>query len=133
MGIPIPGVEVRIDEPNEDGIGEILVKGPNVMIGYYKNTELTKSLIHNGWFHTGDRGKFVNKRFLKISGRKKNMFKTTSGRYIVPERIENILMSLHSESSLTHFDMQNNPCINRHFSVMPSQNQLNYPDKKSQN
>ena len=91
VGIPIPGVEVRIDEPDDDCVGEILVKGPNVMMGYFKNPELTKQVIKEGWFHTGDRGQFVNKRFLKISGRKKNMFKTTSGRYVVPERIENIL------------------------------------------
>lgn len=91
VGIPVPGVDVKIDQANENGIGEILVKGPNLMQGYFKNAELTKEKIQNGWFHTGDLGQFVNKRFLKISGRKKNMFKTSSGRYIVPERIENIL------------------------------------------
>ena len=91
VGIPLPGVEVRIDQPNKEGAGEIIVRGPNLMMGYYKNPELTAQSIRNGWFHTGDQGKFVNKRFLKISGRIKSMFKTTSGRYVVPERIENIL------------------------------------------
>ena len=91
VGIPIPGMEVKILEPDEQGEGEILVKGPSLMLGYYKNPGLTKNVIKDGWFHTGDLGKFINKRFLKISGRKKNMFKTTSGRYVVPEKIENLL------------------------------------------
>ena len=92
VGLPLPGVEVRIDNPNENNEGEILVKGPNVMKGYYKKTELTaETITPDGWFHTGDIGKFVYKRFLKITDRKKDIFKTSSGKYIAPQQLENHL------------------------------------------
>ncbi len=70
------------------GDGEILVKGPNVMKGYYKNTELTNKTIENGYLHTGDLGEFVENTYLRITGRKKEMFKTSYGKYIVPQAIE---------------------------------------------
>ncbi|GLR18999.1 AMP-dependent synthetase/ligase [Portibacter lacus] len=90
VGIPIPSVDVRIYKPDENGEGEIIVKGPNVMLGYYKNEALTKEKIdENGYFHTGDVGKFVNKRFLQITDRQKNIFKTSSGQYVAPQVIEN--------------------------------------------
>ncbi len=92
VGIPIPSTQVRIDEPNEEGEGEVCVKGPNVMMGYYKNERLTKEKIDaEGWFHTGDVGKFTNKRFLTITDRKKNIFKTSSGQYVAPTTIEAML------------------------------------------
>ncbi|MDA9774469.1 long-chain fatty acid--CoA ligase [Saprospiraceae bacterium] len=92
VGIPIPGVEVKIVNANADGSGEIAVKGPNVMLGYYNNEALTKERIDaKGWFHTGDVGHFQEGRFLCITDRKKNIFKTSSGRYIYPQRIENFL------------------------------------------
>lgn len=86
VGPVVKGVEVKIAE--EDG--EILVKGPNVMMGYYKNPEATAEVIDaNGWLHTGDVGTFVEGRFLKITDRKKEIFKTSSGKYIAPLMIEN--------------------------------------------
>ena len=85
-GPVIDGVEVKIAE--EDG--EILVKGPNLMLGYYKNNEATAEVIdQDGWFHTGDVGTFVEGKFLKITDRKKEIFKTSSGKYIAPLMIEN--------------------------------------------
>lgn len=85
-GPVVEGVEVKIAE--EDG--EILVKGPNLMKGYYKNDEATIQAIDTeGWFHTGDIGTFIEGRFLKITDRKKEMFKTSSGKYIAPLMIEN--------------------------------------------
>jgi long-chain acyl-CoA synthetase len=88
VGPVIKGVDVKIAE--EDG--EILVKGPNVMLGYYKNPEATAEVIDvQGWFHTGDVGTFVDKRFLKITDRKKEIFKTSSGKYIAPLMIENMI------------------------------------------
>lgn len=85
-GPVISNVDVKIAE--EDG--EILVKGPNVMMGYYKNPEATAEVIDSeGWFHTGDVGTFVDGRFLKITDRKKEIFKTSSGKYIAPLMIEN--------------------------------------------
>ena len=85
-GPVINGVEVKIAE--EDG--EILVKGPNLMSGYFKNPEATAEVIDSeGWFHTGDVGTFIEGRFLKITDRKKEIFKTSSGKYIAPLMIEN--------------------------------------------
>ncbi len=88
VGIPIPGVRIKIDSPDENQNGEILAKGPNVMLGYYKKPEETAKVIdEDGWFHTGDVGTFVHKRFLKITGRKKDIFKTSAGKYIAPDFI----------------------------------------------
>lgn len=84
VGAVIEGVEVKIAED-----GEILVKGPNVMMGYYKLEEKTNEVIKDGWFHTGDIGEFVNGKYLKITDRKKEIFKTSGGKYIVPQAMEN--------------------------------------------
>jgi len=89
VGIPAPGVEVRISEPDEQGEGEIEVKGPNVMAGYYELPEETAArFTADGWFKTGDLGKFEFKRFLKITGRKSEIFKTTSGKFVAPAFVE---------------------------------------------
>ena len=86
VGPVIEGVEVKIAE--EDG--EILMRGPNMMLGYFKNPEATAEMIDaDGWLHTGDVGTFVENRFLKITDRKKEIFKTSSGKYIAPMAIEN--------------------------------------------
>ena len=90
-GMPIPNVEYKIDNPNEEGIGEIIVKGPNVMLGYYKNKEATDKVLKDGWFYTGDLGYIDEEKFLYISGRSKNMILTKNGENIYPEEIENIL------------------------------------------
>jgi long-chain acyl-CoA synthetase len=70
--------------------GEILMKGPSLMMGYYKNQDLTNDVIDSeGWFHTGDIGEMINGRFLKITDRKKEIFKNSGGKYIAPQSIEN--------------------------------------------
>ncbi len=92
VGLPVPGIEVKIDDPNEEHEGEILVKGPNVMKGYFKKPAMTEAVLtSDGWMRTGDIGKFVHKRFLKITDRKKDIFKTSSGKYIAPQQLENHL------------------------------------------
>ena len=84
VGPVIPGVKVKINEEDE-----ILCKGPNVMKGYYKEEGLTKNVIDpEGWFHTGDLGNLTEEGFLVIKGRKKELFKTSYGKYIVPQVIE---------------------------------------------
>lgn len=90
VGLPVSGVQIKIAEPNEEGEGEVWIKGPNVMQGYYKQEEETaKVLTTDGWLKTGDVGKFVKKRFLQITDRKKDIFKTSSGKYISPLVLEN--------------------------------------------
>ncbi|WP_420155286.1 AMP-dependent synthetase/ligase [Siphonobacter sp.] len=87
VGTILPEVEVKIAED-----GEILVKGPNIMQGYYNQPELTAQAIdQEGWFHTGDIGEMVEGRFLKITDRKKEMFKTSGGKYVAPQLVENKL------------------------------------------
>ena len=84
VGALLDGVEVKIAED-----GEILVKGPNVMMGYYNLPEATAEVMKDGWFHTGDIGEFVEGKFLKITDRKKEIFKTSGGKYIIPQAMEN--------------------------------------------
>jgi long-chain acyl-CoA synthetase len=85
VGTVIDGVEVKIAED-----GEILVKGPNLMLGYYNNPQATAEVMDSeGWFHTGDIGEFVNGKFLKITDRKKEIFKTSGGKYVAPQVMEN--------------------------------------------
>ena len=76
VGQVIPGVEVRIDHPNQEGVGEILVKGPNVMQGYYNRPKATAEAIVDGWYHTGDLGHLDEDGFLSIRGRMKNLIVT---------------------------------------------------------
>lgn len=84
VGKPIDNVEVKIAED-----GEILIKGPNVMMGYYKDEEKTASVMTGDYFHTGDKGEIDKDGFLKITGRKKEIFKTSGGKYVVPALLEN--------------------------------------------
>lgn len=91
VGLPIPNVEYKINEPNEEGIGEILVKGPNVMLGYYQDEEATNRVLKDGWFYTGDLGKIDEDGWLYITGRLKTVIVTKNGKNIYPEEIEHYL------------------------------------------
>ena len=91
VGFPLFCEEVKIDNPDENGNGEILVKGPNVMLGYYENEEATKEIFEGGWLHTGDIGKFDKKGFLYITGRIKDMIVLENGKKVFPHEIESLL------------------------------------------
>ena len=93
-GIKLPCLQWKIDEPNEEGIGEILVKGDVVMLGYYHNPELTAQVLKDGWFYTGDYGTINSKEQLVISGRKKNIIVLNNGKNIYPEEIESYIQSI---------------------------------------
>ena len=91
-GVPVMNMEVKIDEPNQAGIGEILVKGENVMLGYYKNPDATNAVFtEDGWLRTGDLGRLDKKKNIYIKGRSKTMFLGASGQNIYPEEIEDKL------------------------------------------
>jgi long-chain acyl-CoA synthetase len=94
-GLPAPRMEIRIDSPNpQEVVGEILVRGMNVMQGYYKNPEATAATLVDGWYHTGDLGIMDADGFLYIRGRSKNMLLGASGQNIYPEEIEDKLNTL---------------------------------------
>ncbi|BDQ03367.1 AMP-binding protein [Ignavibacterium sp.] len=90
-GLPLPGVQIKINNPDNDGVGEIFIKGDNVMLGYYKNPQLTQEAFENGWFKTGDLGFFDEDGFLHIAGRKKNVIIANNGKNVFPEEIEDLL------------------------------------------
>ena len=94
IGFPLPNLEVKIDNPNEQGVGEITVKGPSVMLGYYENEEETKKVLKDGWFSTGDLGYFDKDGFLYITGRKKDVIVLKNGENIYPQELEFLINKL---------------------------------------
>lgn len=94
VGKPLPSVTIRIAEPDENGIGEIIAKAPNVMQGYLDQPEETAEVIKNGWFYTGDLGRFDESGHLWITGRKKNVIVMKNGKNIFPEEIESLVVNL---------------------------------------
>ena len=92
IGKKFPSVEVKIDDPDEDGIGELMAKGPSIMLGYYENEEATKDALEkDGWFHTGDLARMDKDGFIFISGRKKSVIVLNNGKNVFPEEIETLL------------------------------------------
>lgn len=93
-GYPLDEVELKIFEPDKDGVGEILAKGPNIMLGYYNDEEKTKDAFEDGWFRTGDYGYIDNEGFLFITGRKKDIIVLRNGKNIYPQELEFLINKL---------------------------------------
>jgi len=91
IGLPLPGVEIKIVNADENGIGEIAVKGPNLMLGYYENEDATSRTLRDGWLFTGDLGYKDSEGFYYITGRSKNVIVTKNGKNIFPEEVESYL------------------------------------------
>ena len=94
IGFPMDNVKVEIVDKDEDGIGELRVKGPNVMLGYYENEEETNKVIRDGWFYTGDLGYFDKDGYLFLTGRQKDMIVLKNGKKVFPEEIETLINRL---------------------------------------
>lgn len=88
IGIEFPGIKLEVQDVNEEGIGELCVKGPNVMMGYYQMPEETAEAVQDGWFHTGDLGYIDEQGYAYITGRKKNVIITKNGENVYPEEVE---------------------------------------------
>jgi len=91
IGKVMPNMEIKIDNPDSNGIGEITVKGPNVMLGYYENEQLTNEVIRDGWFHTGDLGYIDKDGLIFITGRQKDMIVLKNGKKVFPEELETLV------------------------------------------
>ena len=115
VGEPMPGVEAKIDNPNAEGVGEICVRGPMVMLGYYENEEATREVIdEEGFFHTGDLGRVDSKNHFYICGRSKNVIVTDNGKNIFPEELESARTTCRTtrsrRSSARLWTRQTAPC-----------------------
>lgn len=91
IGKSVPSVEVKLVNKNSEGIGELAVKGPSVMLGYYKNEKATKEVVQNGWFLTGDLARIDDEGYIFICGRKKSVIVLKNGKNIFPEEMESLI------------------------------------------
>lgn len=107
VGIPLPCCEIKFDNITPDGDGEICVKGDVVMLGYYKQPELTAEVLRDGWFYTGDYGRMNDKGQLMITGRKKNLIVLTNGKNVFPEEIENYIAAIPYVAEVVVYGLHN--------------------------
>ena len=132
VGRLFPGVQVRIDEPNEDQIGEILVKGPNVMQGYYNNPQASAEVLQDSWYRTGDLGRLDPDGYLAICGRLKNLIVTPNGKNVYPEEVENELLKSRYIAEVVVYGHKVGPMAEEvHAVIHPNQEELdNYALKR---
>ena len=107
-GLALPGIEIKIEDPSEDGIGEIIAKGDNVMLGYYNDEENTKAVLRDGWFATGDMGYIDKDGYLFITGRKKNVIVLANGKNVFPEETEELLLDADIIKECIVYNKKNN-------------------------
>ena len=109
-GLAIPGVEVKVDAPDENGEGELLVKGPIVMLGYYNNPKATAEVFEGEWFRTGDFGRVDDEGFIFITGRKKNIIITPNGKNVYPEEIEAVIQKVEGVGEVVVYESEKLIC-----------------------
>jgi long-chain acyl-CoA synthetase len=105
VGLPVPGVEIKIKDKDKEGIGEVIARGPNIMQGYYKREDLTKEAIKDGWFHTGDLGYIDEEGYLFLTGRLKDVIVLSSGVNVYPEEVEEAYMKDAPVSEMCVFEI----------------------------
>ena len=130
IGHSLPGVEIEIDNPNEDGIGELKIKGPNVMLGYYEMEEETKKVLKDGWFYTGDLGYKDKSGSIFITGRQKNVIVLKNGKNIYPEEIEALIVKYPYVSEVMAFGKEKDDDLVLSVKVVYNEEYVkqNYPD-----
>lgn len=108
IGFPMENVELELDNPDEQGVGEIRVKGPNVMLGYYENEEATKEVLKDGWFFTGDLAYFDKEGYLFLAGRKKDMIVLKNGKKVFPDELETLVNRIEEVKECLVYGMPDN-------------------------
>jgi long-chain acyl-CoA synthetase len=131
VGRPLKNIEVRIDSPDEEMVGEILVKGPNVMEGYYRNPQATNDALVDGWYRTGDLGRLDPDGFLSILGRVKNLIVTPNGKNVYPEEVENeLLKSPYIAEAVVYGQMVAPSTEEIHATIYPNREAVDAYDRK---
>ncbi|MGH9338430.1 MAG: AMP-binding protein [Acidobacteriota bacterium] len=123
-GKPLPGVELQIFRPDKDGVGEIIVKTPSLMAGYYNNTQATAQAIQNGWFHTGDLGWVDTQGYLYITGRIKDVIVTGAGKNVYPSDLEAIYRSIPLIEEICVLGIRNGLTEDIHAAIVPQGREL---------
>ncbi len=126
VGHILPGMDVKIEDKDEDGIGEICLRGDNVMLGYYNMPEETAKVIKDGWFYTGDQGYIDDENFIYITGRKKNVIIASNGKNVFPEELEYLLSKIPyvSESMVWGADNERNGDITIVAAIRPDMEEV---------
>ena len=125
VGTLLKDVQVRIDRPNEDLIGEVLVKGPNVMQGYFNNPQASAEVLQDGWYRTGDLGRLDADGYLSICGRLKNLIVTPNGKNVYPEEVENELLKSRYIAEAMVYGHQVGPAAEEvHAVIHPNQEEI---------
>ena len=132
VGEAMDDITIKIDQPNSDGEGEILVKGPNVMLGYYKNDKATEEVLRGGWYHTGDLGRFDEDKMLHICGRVKNLIVTPNGKNVYPEEVENQLQKSPFISEIMVYGHKVSPTAEEVYAVIFPDEEYLFSHAKSQ-
>ena len=124
-GPPLPGVEIKINQPGHEGVGEIWTRGPHVMQGYFNNPKATDEVLTDGWYHTGDLGRLDENGMLRICGRQKNLIVTANGKNVYPEEVENELLQSHFISEIMIYGHKVNETVEEvHAMIYPDHDAL---------